>query len=73
MPTTKTRINITISDDVRNVLAKLARRDRVPQATKAARLLETGLELEEDGVWDTIARQRDTRNARYVSHNKAWK
>ena len=42
-------------DDVRNALSRLARRDQVPQATKAARLLETALELEEDQVWDAIA------------------
>ena len=54
-------------------LTKLARRDRIPQATKAARLLETALELEEDLVWDTIASLRDIKTARYLSHNKTWK
>lgn len=73
MPTTKTRINISVSDRVRDALHRLARRDRVPQATKAARLLETALELEEDIVWDERAKRRDIRNVRYLSHNKAWK
>lgn len=73
MSTTKTRINISLPDGVRDALAKLARRDRVPQATKAARLLETALELEEDQIWNTIAKRRDTKNARYLSHHTAWK
>ena len=73
MATAKTRINISLSDEIRDVLARLARRDRVPQATKAARLLETALELEEDRVWDAIAQRRDTKNARYLSHEKTWK
>lgn len=73
MPTIKTRINISLSNNVRDALTKLARRDRVPQATKAARLLEIALELEEDQIWDAIAKQRDTKTARYLSHNKAWK
>lgn len=73
MPTNKTRINISLSDSVKDALSKLARRDRVPQATKAARLLEIALELEEDQVWDVIAKQRDVKNARYISHVKAWK
>lgn len=73
MPTTKARINISLSDSVRDALVKLARRDRIPQATKAARLLEIALELEEDQVWDAIARQRDVKNARFVSHHKAWR
>ncbi|MBI2607290.1 MAG: hypothetical protein HYW51_00450 [Candidatus Doudnabacteria bacterium] len=73
MSTTKTRINISLSDDITDALAKLARRDGMPQATKAARLLETALEIEEDQVWDKIAKRRDTKNARYLSHKTVWK
>ena len=73
MPTTKTRINISLPDSVRDALAKLSRRDRVPQATKAAKLLETALELEEDQVWDTMAKRRDIKSARYLSHDKVWR
>lgn len=73
MSTTKTRINISLPNSVRNALIKLAHRDRVPQATKAARLLEIALELEEDQTWEAIAKRRDVKNARYLSHDKAWK
>lgn len=73
MPTTKIRINISLSDPVHDALAKLARRDRIPQATKAARLLEMALELEEDQVWNMMAKRRDTKSARYFSHAKTWK
>ncbi|MBI4054124.1 MAG: hypothetical protein HY397_02220 [Candidatus Doudnabacteria bacterium] len=73
MPTIKARINISLSDSVRDALARLARRDRIPQATKAARLLEIALELEEDQVWDTLAKRRDVKKARYISHGKAWR
>ena len=73
MATTKTRINVSLPTEVRLGLAKLARRDGVPQATKAARLLEVALELEEDYVWDVLAKQRDSKNARYISHDKAWR
>ena len=73
MSTTKTRINISLPYDMREALIKLARRDRVPQATKAARLLETALELEEDQAWNAIAKQRDVKKALYLSHHKAWK
>ncbi|MBI2591415.1 MAG: hypothetical protein HYW34_01930 [Candidatus Brennerbacteria bacterium] len=72
MPTIKTRINISLSDNIKEKLARLARRDRIPQATKAARLLEIALEIEEEQVWDVIAGERDTKNARYLSHKKAW-
>lgn len=73
MSTTKTRINISLPYDIREALIKLAHRDRVPQATKAAHLLETALELEEDQAWNAIAKQRDVRKALYLSHRKAWK
>lgn len=72
MPTTKTRINLSLSEEVRDALAKIARRDRLPQATEAARLLEMAIELEEDKVWDSLANRRDAKNARFVPHNKAW-
>ena len=73
MATAKTRINISLPDEVRDALVKLARRDKVPRATKAARLLEIALELEEDQIWDTLARRRDIKKVRYIPHDKAWR
>ena len=73
MSTTKTRINMSISDEVRDMLRKAAERDQVPEATKAARLLEMGLELEEDQIWNEIAEKRDTKRARFIPHAHAWK
>jgi len=45
----------------------------MPEATKAARLLETALEIEEDLYWEAIAQQRDTQKVRYLPHDKAWR
>ncbi len=74
MPTTKTRINVSVSDEVGFALKKLATRDQVPTATKAERLLEVALEIEEDEVWDKIALTREkTKNTKYLSHNQVWK
>lgn len=74
MPTAKTRINVSVSDELNSALRKLASRDQVPTATKAERLLEIALEIEEDEVWDKIASIREkTKSARYLSHNLAWK
>ncbi len=72
MPTTKRRINISLSPDLESAIAILARRDDVPEATKAADLLRVALEIEEDQVWDAIASRRDIKGARFVSHKKAW-
>ena len=55
-----------------NILSKLAKRDDVPQATKAAELIRIGIEIEEDQVFDAIASERDIENVKFVSHKKAW-
>lgn len=74
MPTVKTRINVSLSDKLNAALKKLAFRDQVPTATKAERLLEIALEIEEDEVWDRIAEKRlQSKNISYLNHNQAWK
>ena len=72
MPTIKHRINVSLSDPLEKALIYLAKRDRVPQATKAADLLKLAIEIEEDSAWDRMASARDTKKARYVTHTKAW-
>ena len=72
MATLKKRINISLPDMEERALAILAKRDRVPAATKARELLSLALEIEEDEVWDSLASARDTPKARFVSHAKAW-
>ena len=73
MPTTKARINVTLSPDVERALSRIAARDAVPAATKAAHLIRLALEIEEDEVLDVLARRRDTAKARFVPHRRAWK
>jgi len=72
MATTKRRLNISLTEEVDQVLARIAERDNMPQATKATELLKRALEIEEDIVWDTLASSRDSKNARFVDHKKAW-
>lgn len=72
MPTVKSRLNITLTPTTVVALKQLAARDRVPRATKAADLIQIALEIEEDQIWDILARKRDTSRARFVSHARAW-
>lgn len=72
MATTKSRLNVTLSDDAKRAIAKLAKKRQVPDATLAAHLIETALELEEDIVWDELAAERDTGGVQFVPHDKAW-
>ena len=73
MPTIKKRINISISKELDSVLIRLAKRDEVPQATKAEHLLRFAIEIEEDNILNTIAEVRDTLSAKFISHKVAWR
>lgn len=70
---TKKRINISVSKEIDAAMNALAKRDRVPVATKAAHLLSLALEIEEDQVLDILAAKRDTPRAKFVSHTLAWR
>lgn len=72
MPTQKKRINVTLPKHTAVFLEQIALRDDVPQATKAAELLEYALALEEDAYFSTAAERRDTPNARFISHDAFW-
>jgi hypothetical protein len=73
MATTKKRLNISLSKEMEQALATSARRDAMPQATKASLLLQLALEIEEDQVFERIVGARDTKNAKFVAHEQAWK
>ncbi len=74
MPTTKSRINISVSKETKHILGRLARRDEMPLATKAERLLEVAMGLEEDIALAAIADERLTeKKIKWVSHKDAWK
>ena len=73
MATTKKRINISISKDIDETLERLAKRDQMPQATKAEHLLGIALELEEDEVLNAVVSKRDRNRAAFVSHTAAWR
>lgn len=47
MPTSKKRLNLTLTKPLAAFLKKISLRDEVPQATKAVQLLERALEWEE--------------------------
>ncbi len=73
MATTKKRINISVSRELDTMLGRLAKRDQMPQATKAEHLLLKALELEEDEVLNFVAMSRDTKGAKFISHEEAWR
>jgi len=72
MPTNNKRINLALPPHMTAVLEKVAKRDNVPTATKVAELLSFALDIEEDVVLGAIAKKRDTKDAKYVSHKEVW-
>lgn len=70
---TKKRINISVSKETDAAMVALAKRDRMPVATKASHLLALALEIEEDQVLDALAAKRDTARAKFVPHALAWR
>lgn len=54
------------------VLTKLARRDAVPRAAKAVELLRVAMELEEDIALSKLAELRDTKDAKFLTHEEVW-
>lgn len=74
MATTKTRINISVSKRVREALELLAKRDEQPLATKAERLLEEALELDEDHALLVIVERRSKGKIHWIKDSDAiWK
>jgi predicted DNA-binding protein len=73
MATTKTRINISVSKDIRERLKLLAKRDQKPVATKVIDLVEEALELEEDRMLSAIADERLKKHkGRWLTHQEVW-
>ncbi len=74
MATVKKRINISVPRETEKMIESLARRDQVPQATKARDLLERALEIEEDVI---LSREADSRASekriRWLSASQVWR
>jgi hypothetical protein len=73
MPTTKKRLNITLSKQMQTALELLATRDNVPEATKAVELLDAAITQEEERILLEIATERDTPDATYIDEDTFWK
>jgi predicted DNA-binding protein len=72
MTTTKKRINITLSEDLEEALSISAKRDGVPDATKATDLLRLGLEVYEDLLLENVASERYNTAKKFLSHKEVW-
>lgn len=73
MPSTKTRINLTVPTEVERDLQRIAKRDERSLATVALDLLRRALDIEEDGVLLDVVEKREKKRVAFVPHERAWK
>lgn len=72
MPTTKQRINLSVTADMGLVLEKLAIRDQTSVAAKTLELVRAALEIEEDAAFVALVNKREKSKGKFVSHDDAW-
>jgi predicted DNA-binding protein len=72
MPTTKKRINITVDDDIFEVLERLSKMRNEPVAGVGLELIEEALEFQEDLHFSRVADERLQKKEKKVPHKKAW-
>lgn len=72
MPTTKQRINLSVTADMSKMLAKLAVRDQTSVAAKTLELVRAALEIEEDAAFVALVNKREKSKGAFVSHDDAW-
>lgn len=73
MPTIKHRINLTIDDDVYQVLINISNNENKPLSRISYDLIKRAIELEEDKYFSRIADDRLCKKQKKISHLKAWK
>jgi predicted CopG family antitoxin len=72
MPTAKTRINITVDDDVYDALERLSGIRDKSVAGVGLSLIEEALEYQEDRYFSRVADERLANKKRRIAHSKAW-
>jgi predicted DNA-binding protein len=73
MATTKKRLNISLPPETETAVLHLAKRDKVPAATKIRELLEQSLALFEDQALTELAEKRiSSTKKKTISHKEIW-
>ncbi|OHA82769.1 MAG: hypothetical protein A2937_02970 [Candidatus Yonathbacteria bacterium RIFCSPLOWO2_01_FULL_47_33b] len=72
MATTKRRLNITLAPEVEKMITHIAKRDRVPEATKISELLKISLMMEEDKAFSLLADNRLKEKGKKLTHTEVW-
>ncbi len=72
MATIKRRLNITLSPNIDKLISYIAKRDKVPEATKVSELLNISLMLEEDKAFTFLSEERLQEKGKKLTHKVVW-
>jgi predicted DNA-binding protein len=72
MPTTNPRINITLEQQIADIINELAIQESRAISSMAKELILEALEMREDISLAKIAKIRDTSGKKTINHKDAW-
>lgn len=72
MPTNNLRLNITLDPELSALLTSFAKHKKKSVSNVAQELLMEALEKHENMLLAAIAKVRDARGAKTISHSDAW-
>ena len=73
MPTRNPRINITFEQEAAKLLSDLAKQENKSISSLSKELILEALEYREDLALSSLAKIRDTKKAKRIKHEDAWK
>jgi len=73
MPTKNPRLNVVLSDELYEMVEKIAMQEGKSLSVVAKELMEDALEKHEDMLLSEMAMKREAKSKKKIPHDKAWK
>jgi predicted DNA-binding protein len=73
MPTKNPRLNVVLSDELYEMVEKIAKQEGKSMSVVAKELMEDALEKHEDMLLSEMAMKREAKSKKIIPHDKAWK
>ncbi len=73
MPTKNPRLNVVLSSDLFAMVESLSKKEDKSMSEVAKELIQEALENHEDLLISEVARKREGKSKKTISHDKAWK
>ena len=73
MPTKNPRLNVVLSDELYELVEKIAKQESKSMSVVARELMQDALEKHEDLLLSEMAMKREAKSKKTIPHDKAWK